>query len=237
MRSTLLTLLFTLISVISFAGNQLSQIKLSSHNKVDILVKFDGQWYAPTKLLHLHNLMAGNHTVEIHRMEVHYDQMTGVSERFVPAFSGAINLQGGAIVSIVLSNFNDLNVVHTEMIFSQPTVYTPTPMPQNNSCNQANMGYAMDQATFLKLIQLMDEESFDSGKMSIAKNAAMGGQLSSNQVSILISKFSFESNKVEFAKFAYHKVVDPHNYFVTYESFDFSSSKREIQDYIEEGGM
>jgi hypothetical protein len=44
--------------------------------------------------------------------------------------------------------------------------------------------------------------------------------------------FTFDSSRLEFAKFAYGRTVDRNRYFQTYNSFTFNSSVDELSDYI-----
>jgi len=46
--------------------------------------------------------------------------------------------------------------------------------------------------------------------------------------------FSFEDDKLEFAKYAYGFVYDPENYYQVYDVFDFSSSVDSLKKYISE---
>jgi len=44
--------------------------------------------------------------------------------------------------------------------------------------------------------------------------------------------FSFESTRLDFARMAYHRVIDPQNYFIVNNAFRFSSSIDELYQYI-----
>jgi hypothetical protein len=44
--------------------------------------------------------------------------------------------------------------------------------------------------------------------------------------------FSFESNKLEMAQRLYGRTIDPQNYFIIYDVFDFSSTKDKLLEYV-----
>ena len=75
--------------------------------------------------------------------------------------------------------------------------------------------------------------TFESGKLKIAKQAVSMNTVSSQQVFELVQLFTFESTKLEFAKFAYSRTFDKGNYFVVNNAFTFNSSINALNDYID----
>ena len=101
----------------------------------------------------------------------------------------------------------------------------------------SGMGYqagpqAMCVNTFARLKQSIARQCFDRDKLTIAKQGTRGQILYSHQVLELVHMFTFESNKLKFAKYAYLLVCDTHNYYVVNDAFTFSSSIRELECYI-----
>ncbi len=47
-----------------------------------------------------------------------------------------------------------------------------------------------------------------------------------------MDKFTYEDNKLEFAKLAYKNCTDKDDYYRVNESFTYSSSKSELNEYI-----
>lgn len=91
---------------------------------------------------------------------------------------------------------------------------------------------SMSNENFEKLLNSIRNEYFDTVKLKTAKRAIKSNSVTSNQVSQLVSELNFESNKLEFAKYAYKRTVDPQNYFLVSSNFTFSSSKDTLFDYI-----
>ena len=80
--------------------------------------------------------------------------------------------------------------------------------------------------------QLISDESFDSSKLTLAEQVVSSNPMSASQILGICKLFSFESNKLEFAKFAYEFCVDRNKYFLLNEAFNYESSKRELNEFI-----
>lgn len=107
------------------------------------------------------------------------------------------------------------------LVHNRPAVCPPAP---------AYIG--MHPQTFADVMRTVDNQAFSSSKMAVAKQAISANGISSNQVAQMMNLFSFESYKLEFAKFAYGYVADPQNYWVVNNGFSFSSSVRELDHFI-----
>lgn len=101
--------------------------------------------------------------------------------------------------------------------------------PGNGNVN--NPGY--DAGAFSQFLATLDKESFDSNKLTTAKGYADKTQLSARQIADISRKFSFDSNRLEWAKYAYAKCYDKANYFLLKETFSFSSSYNDLQKFID----
>jgi hypothetical protein len=86
----------------------------------------------------------------------------------------------------------------------------------------------MDNDRFYVSLNILRSSSFDSDRLILAKNIASNNGLSSWQIREMLMVFSFESSRVEFAKYAYSSCVDPENYYQIQDAFQFSSSISEI---------
>ena len=81
--------------------------------------------------------------------------------------------------------------------------------------------------------QLISKESFDSSKLALAKQVVSANPMTASQILGICKLFSFESNKLEFAKYAYEFCVDRNKYFLLNEAFTYESSKRELNEYLQ----
>ena len=97
------------------------------------------------------------------------------------------------------------------------------------NCN----GWPMNGADFSAAKKTISESSFDDTKLSTAKSIASSNCLTCDQILQICNLFSFEENKLTFAKFAYKYTTDPKNYFKVNNVFNFSSSKEELNEFIQ----
>ncbi|MDF3029230.1 MAG: hypothetical protein K0S23_3537 [Fluviicola sp.] len=111
---------------------------------------------------------------------------------------------------------------------------------QNNHCGtypnyQGDGYYNQGQSTnnyFNQFVTSLRNESFDSNRLQNAKVYAAKTNLSANQIKEIAATFTFDSNRLDWAKAAYGSCYDKGNYFLLRETFTFSSSYSDLQDYI-----
>jgi hypothetical protein len=90
----------------------------------------------------------------------------------------------------------------------------------------------MDSKVFSDMKHSIAGVSFEETKLSTAKTVLSSNYISTAQVMEICRLFSFEDSKLDFAKFAYSKTVDPNNYFKVGNVFSFSSSKEALNDFL-----
>jgi len=91
----------------------------------------------------------------------------------------------------------------------------------------------MPASDFQKAKSSVEKQSFAESKMKVAKQFTNVNCLSTGQIIEIINLFSFEENKLDYAKFAYSKCIDKNNYFQINDVFSFSSSTDELTEFIE----
>ncbi len=107
---------------------------------------------------------------------------------------------------------------------------------QDNSFNQPQGcidAFPMTTRDFDAARMTVKNEGFDETRLELAKQIASSNCLSTPQITTLCQLFSFEESKLEFAKFAYDHCIDPRNYFKVSNIFNFSSSKSELNNFIQ----
>lgn len=92
--------------------------------------------------------------------------------------------------------------------------------------------WPMNEADYAAAQQTIQSKSFESDKLTIAKQVLGSNCMTSDQVKWVMGTFSFEDSKLDFAKFAYGHVYDPGNYYRVNDAFTFSSSIDELNEYI-----
>jgi Domain of unknown function (DUF4476) len=102
----------------------------------------------------------------------------------------------------------------------------------NGNPGNSNWNRQMDNQTFEYLKQSIRRESFDDNKFEIMQSVLKNNAVSSYQVKELLELMSFDSKRLQAAKYAYQFTTDRDRYFVVYDAFDFGSTKSELARYI-----
>lgn len=83
-----------------------------------------------------------------------------------------------------------------------------------------------------RMVAELRQQAFDDTRLSMAKTMVKSKPLLSDDIARLVATFTFEDNKLEFAKYAYIYAADPENYFHLTSSFTYESSKTTLLNYI-----
>lgn len=75
-------------------------------------------------------------------------------------------------------------------------------------------------------------KSFSDSKMTLAKQIIRSHCVTSVQVRDMIELFSFEDDRLEFAKFAYDYTIDPEHYYKVNDAFTFESTIEDLDEYL-----
>ena len=101
------------------------------------------------------------------------------------------------------------------------------PMP-----GQAHMEMGMNPKDFNETVAMLSQETFDDTRLATAKQIVAKNPMTVNQIAQICRLFTYESNRLELAKFAYPFCIDKNKYYMLNEVFTYDSSKRELNDYI-----
>ena len=113
-----------------------------------------------------------------------------------------------------------------------PVVNTPRPgQPGGGGYGNQSMP-CRNPAEFSAAMNTLNKESFESGKLQFAKNMTMSGPICVEQIIQVCKAFTFESSKLEYAKFAYAYCSDRNLYYLVNNVFQFQSSKDELSRFI-----
>lgn len=110
--------------------------------------------------------------------------------------------------------------------------------PNNPNWNNNNPNWpnnqmmAMDPNTFSQFKSTVTRQSFDDSRVNTIKQQTRSSWFTSAQIKELCDLLSFESGKLDVAKYCYDYCIDRQNYFVIYPTFDFESSVTELTNHI-----
>lgn len=102
----------------------------------------------------------------------------------------------------------------------------------NNGNGNWNQPVGMDATTFAQFKETVRKQNSDSYRVPLIKNTAKTANFTSAQVGELLGLLSFDSYKLDAAKYCYDFVIDKNNYFKTFSQFQFDSYVKDLSDYI-----
>lgn len=83
-----------------------------------------------------------------------------------------------------------------------------------------------------RMVSQLKAETFDDNRSELAQAMVTSKLVATADVKRMLATFTFEDNKLDFAKFAYEYVADPENYFQVASGFTFASNKTALLNYI-----
>ncbi len=109
------------------------------------------------------------------------------------------------------------------------------PNIDNNNQYGINSGFRglMTYKEFEILKDRVKQNTFDKGKLETAKTVTRENTLTANQISEITRLFNYDSNRLEYAKFAFDFAYDKENYAAVTDAMAFEVNKKELQRYIE----
>lgn len=106
----------------------------------------------------------------------------------------------------------------------------PNPLPGYNG--PIGCPRPVSDADFQNIKNVIAKNNFESTKLTVAKQILSSNCLLSKDVREIMKLFTFESSRLELAKFAYGYTYDLANYYVVNEAFDFESSISDLDNFI-----
>ena len=93
-------------------------------------------------------------------------------------------------------------------------------------------GWPMSGSEFSDAKKSIEEKSFEETKATMAKQIGRDRCFTVDQVKEVMSVFSFEDTKLDFAKYAYDRTYDIGNYYKVNDAFSFESSIDDLNKYV-----
>ena len=86
----------------------------------------------------------------------------------------------------------------------------------------------MNPRDFDEAVALLSKEKFDDTRLATAKQIVTNNPMTVNQIAQICQLFTYESNRLELAKFAYPYCIEKNKYYMLNEVFTYDSSKQEL---------
>ncbi len=90
----------------------------------------------------------------------------------------------------------------------------------------------MAASEFERIREAIKKQSFDDGKFDLLRALLPDRPLSSVQLAELLRLFTFDTKRLEAAKTGWNSVSDRQNFYLVFDVFTFSTSVKELKDYV-----
>jgi len=135
-----------------------------------------------------------------------------------PIYSSCGNqYEGNGSNTTIIQNGNGNTVIYTSS--------------SSNSIS-SNLNNSISPNQFENMLNAIDDETFSDDQLQMAKRITRSNYLTANQIKRIAHIFSFEDTRLKYLKFAYQFCRDKNNYWIVNDALTFSSSKRELNNYI-----
>lgn len=221
MKNLFLIVSLSALMLVSVKNSGASEFSLRLFDNSTFTLVFDEEIFnSITGSISFQNVSPGKHYLRVEKIRISpHGTIIGLP-RII--YEGMIHIRSGREIYAMIDNFGRYIIeeeysLHDNYPPVAPPVYIPPYMNDND---------------FSMLKNTIDRLSFESSKSELARQAAASNILTSFQVYEIMELFTFESTKVDFAKFAFHKVYDKNNYYLVNNAFTFSSSISELDRYM-----
>jgi hypothetical protein len=233
MKAKIYTLVLVAIGMTSLALAQVgSNLMLRMATPQAVSVNIDNQNYGSSvSIFNAYNLMPG-----VHRIQVFNVPGNGIGNGYgynhppcglpVLLFDGWVNFPASSLVNAYLDPYNQFSILGI-----QPN------MPVQGPVYGGPIGIiGMPALDFDRLKSSITSKSFESDRLAVAKQAVNTNQMSSQQMFELVNLMTYESTKLELAKYGYARVADRNNYHLVTNAFTYSSSTTQLTDFMNGNG-
>ncbi len=232
-------LIFFAVAALQLAFSQGSYLQLSLFDDGDFSVTFDNTALGTGNYAEFDQVSPGEHSLKVMREGVNVPPQGNV------IFDGKIKVPAGQDIYAVIDEYNSFQVYKKKSYGEKRNVpygefftkcsgdgSTRKPEKNDETTTDECRYRIMKKEDFIELKSSINNRAFESTNIDILKSAIDANQFSAEQVRQLLGYFTFESNKLEIAKYSYKKVCDTKNFFKVYDAFDFDSSIQELKNYI-----
>jgi hypothetical protein len=236
----LLSSLFSL-SLFAFDGARLSISTIS--NNLNLKIELDGQRVRLSgNSITINNLKEGNHNFRVYRAKRNDHYSNRLDPAYEIIYATSVYLNRAYQVDITINGAGKV-FMDSYRIDSESEFYFNDYTNHGNkagddkvcgSGSDYSYGNIMRAGEFRQVIDQIRKEWFDANRMISVKTLADKNNFTVKQVKELMYLFTFESNRLEVAKYAFRKTSDKENYWQLNDAFMFSNSKDELARFIRE---
>jgi hypothetical protein len=240
MKNKFYTLIIALTLTLSVNANGEFFLKIEKQGFYSVVIGEQTQ-ISPTGFYRFFDLPAGNQTLTITDImsgqKLHTSTIQILSNRRKVYTYGTNNLL--SLITELPVNYaawymekspnNTQTTTTNQVTNTQQNTNTNT---NNNNNTTLNTNNAVNANEFQNILEHINKQSFDDRKLQTAKTITRDRSFTTAQIIEICKQFSFEKNKLDYAKFAYDYTIDKNNYYKVSSVFSFSSNARELEKYI-----
>jgi len=210
-----------------------SKLTISAMTNEDIKIVIDGNTYNATDNdgTTVNNIRSGYHSIKVYqKRKAKFNERKG-NRNMQLIYETNLYIKPQYHVDIVINRFGKAFIDEQQL---DNRYYAQNEEEDNDHEEWSVIDLpGMDDNTFYQFKQVIQNESFDNARLTLAKQTISKNCFSSVQVKEIVQLFSFDNSKLEVAKYSYKNTVDKNNYFIINDAFAFSSSKEDLAQYIE----
>jgi len=151
-----------------------------------------------------------------------------------------MNVAGGSINIQANDGYESVNVnmsVNTNFGVTTSVTTTSTeygnPYPGGHTPPASRCPYPMSPADFKQALNTIQYETYENTKITLAKQVCRSSCMTAEQLRTVMKSFTYETSRLEIAKYAYDYVFDPERYYLINDAFEYSSSVDELNRYFQ----
>jgi hypothetical protein len=258
MKSFTKKILTSLLCVLLFSNLNAAVLKIREGEGKTIIVTVNGKKYPQNgKVVTINNVPKGVAYIKVYS----FRKMPNGIPKAMLIYSGQIFVKQNYIYRCTVDDFERMDVQeyccvnqygnynynnpnheahyddYDDNDYDWDNNYWKGPRRDNNNNPYYPNSRIMNDRDFSAFKATITNSNFDSGKLTIMKTQLNNTRITSNQLRELAQLYSFESTKLDAAKYGATKVIDPQNLFVVYDVFDFESSKTSFANFISQNNL
>lgn len=226
----LFTSILLLLSTITTYARERSALNIRFTDGREIMVTIDGRRYERhAASLTFGNLPAGWHDLRVYE----YIEYANGGGRAKLAYVGSLRVKPGKIAYCVVDAYAKRMRVSVEDKDNAYVDYDANNGVDNNT-QQADdfRNNGLKRKDLQDLQALVADRITDTEKLKLMKSTLASKHYGTQDVRIMMDWLNFEASRLDFAKWSYDKVTDPHEYWKIEGDFTYSSSKDNFNNYI-----
>jgi Domain of unknown function (DUF4476) len=114
-----------------------------------------------------------------------------------------------------------------------PSKPKPEPVVEAVPASTGRCASSMSSSSFASAKSNIESKSFEDSKLTIAKQVTKANCLTAAQIKDVMSLFSFEETKLDYAKYAYDFCYNQGDYYEVNDAFTFESSIDDLNKFLE----